>query len=424
VATDRIAGTVRQMKKAAIILHAFCALIHATFCAAAAEPFPAGQPPERPDVQQTRMLSEAQRFNPVLGTQTFGASYQFTEEPLLLETAKAILAMGSHTLKCELAPTYFGARRNVPAQHAGVYSLRDLAANEPTHRAVLAMPFAHYLLWVTAFGHQSWRTGFSKAAQEHEYRELYDLSTHLLREFSGTGKTFYLGHWEGDGMLRNSVSEADDARVTPEAVQGMIDWLCIRQQAVDDAKRDTPHEGVALWHYTEVNHVRLSMDAHRRSVVSEVLAHVPVDFVSYSSYDTQTDPEALQRALSFIESKLQPNPSIAGRRVFIGEYGFPADTYSPQQQDARARAVLRAGLQWGCPFILYWELYNNEVHADGHQRGFWLIDEKGCKTPAYETHTRLLHRAAQWRDAESARNGGAPPSQESYRKAALGWLEE
>ncbi len=49
--------------------------------------------------------------------------------------------------------------------------------------------------------------------------------------------------------------------------------------------------------------------------------------------------------------------------------------------DLLARHVMRAGLKWGCPFVLYWEMYNNEVTPDGRQRGFWLIDDHGIKQP-------------------------------------------
>ena len=70
--------------------------------------------------------------------------------------------------------------------------------------------------------------------------------------------------------------------------------------------------------------------------------------------------------------------------MFIGEYGFPADRYTPQEQDTLSRRVMRIGLEWGCPFALYWEMYNNEVR-DGRQRGFWLIDNEGRKQPIYFT---------------------------------------
>jgi len=38
----------------------------------------------------------------------------------------------------------------------------------------------------------------------------------------------------------------------------------------------------------------------------------------------------------------------------------------PQEQDNLSRRVMRAGLEWGCPFVLYWEMYNNEVRDGRH----------------------------------------------------------
>jgi len=62
------------------------------------------------------------------------------------------------------------------------------------------------------------------------------------------------------------------------------------------------------------------------------------------------DPEPkLPRALGYLDAQLRPKDGIPGRRVFIGEYGFPADRYAPQDQDALSRRVMRIGLGWGCP---------------------------------------------------------------------------
>jgi len=46
---------------------------------------------------------------------------------------------------------------------------------------------------------------------------------------------------------------------------------------------------VQVWHYTEVNHVKLAMQG-RPALVNEVLPKTTVDLVSYSSYDTAHDP--------------------------------------------------------------------------------------------------------------------------------------
>jgi len=321
-------------------------------------------------------------FNYVLGTQTFSPAYQFTSEPKLIETARAILAMGSHTIKFRL-------------ERIG-----------PDEQQVFDMPFAHYLVWVGTFG-----------KQEQEHGELYEIACHLLKTYNGTGKTFYLGHWEGDWLLRGTDNTKDEDKITPAKIQGMIDWLNTRQRAVDDAKRDTPHRGVEVYHYTEVNLVKLAM-AGKKTVTHDVLPKTTVDFVSYSSYDTQRSPEELRAALDFIESKLPPKPGIAGKRVFIGEYGFPACQYSPAEQDRLSRQVMRVGLEWGCPFVLYWEMYNNEIDKAGRQRGFWLIDDKGVKQPIYHTHRRFYERARQFVAEFRVKNGSTPTSEE-YAKFAV-----
>ncbi len=62
---------------------------------------------------------------------------------------------------------------------------------------------------------------------------------------------------------------------------------------------------------------------------------VNLDFVSYSSYDTEHNPTDLRKALDYLESKLPTKDGIAGKRVFIGEYGFPAERFTPEQQDAK-----------------------------------------------------------------------------------------
>ena len=107
----------------------------------------------------------------------------------------------------------------------------------------------------------------------------------------------------------------------------------------------------------------------------------------------RTPETEVPKALDYIESKLLPKPAIKGKRVWIGEYGYPACRYSPQDQADRSRRLMKTALQWGCPFVLYWEMYNNEVDEDGKQRGFWLIDDKGVKQPVYYMHQRLLQWA-------------------------------
>ena len=361
------------------------------------------------------------RFNYSLGTQAIGGLYPFTSQDPLVESAEVIRAMGASCMKFDLRPK--------PKQYPGIHSLVELARDEPAHRKVLDMPFANFQLWAEPFAATSWKQGFSKAHAELEYQEMYALVAHLLKTYSGTGKTFYLGHWEGDNLLRGSISKTADAQMTPERVQGMIDWLTTRQRAVDDAKRDTHHQDVQVWHYTELNHPTISLREGRPTLVNQVLPHVPVDFVSYSAYDVTNvpKPEEIKALLSYIESKLTPKPGIQGKRVFIGEYGYSVfhngkPHHSPQEQNRLSLITIQAALEWGSPFILYWELYNNELEADGTQRGFWMIDDKGVKQPIYETHL-LYYQWARRYVTESITRTGQAPAEAEFRAAASQYFD-
>ncbi len=400
-------------------------------------------------------LSDVDAFNYVIGTQTIGATYQFTDESLLVETARAVLAMGSNVLKFTMGRgyermmlraskaaypetvqyllnqgsdairtpriTFPGASIDAPPAHPAIRTLTDLARSEPAYRQVFEMPFAYYLIWTYCFTPRWWNKGFSAEDQEKEYRELKAFASHLLSTYSGTGKTFYLGHWESDWHLRPALKADSDEAVTPEALQGMTDWLNTRQRAVDDAKRDTPHEGVQLYHYTEVNHVTAVSMAGRPSVTNRVLPHTNVDYVSYSTYDSLRDiPNHLPRALDYIESRLPPKAGLPGRRVFIGEYGFPARVVPEPERDRRSRQVMRIGLEWGCPFILCWQMYNNE-YKDGRENGYWLIDDQGIRQPLWHTHHDFYQQARHYVAGFKEKHQHVPTAEE-FRRFALSIL--
>jgi hypothetical protein len=284
------------------------------------------------------------------------------------------------------------------------------------------MPFAYYLIWTYAFAPRWWLTGFPTEEQEKEYREIYAFVEHLLKTYSGTGKTFYLGHWEGDWHLRPDLKTDTDAGVSAASLQGMTDWLNTRQRAVDDAKRRTPHHGVQVYHYTEVNHVSNVSMAGRPSVTNRVLPQAAVDFVSYSTYDSLDDiPNKIPKALDYIEAKLPPKAGIEGKRVFIGEYGFAAHTYPEPERDRRSRQVMRVGLEWGCPFVLCWQMYNNEF-KDGIENGYWLIDDHGVKQPLWHTLADF-YKEARRNVAECKRQTGRLPADAEFRRFALGLLQ-
>lgn len=176
---------------------------------------------------------------------------------------------------------------------------------------------------------------------------------------------------------------------------------------------------------TGVDGPQIMFEEKRPSLVSlsELDAfNYTVDYVSYSTCDALDDIEnKIPRALDYIESKLPPKPEIEGKRVFIGEYGFAARTYPEPERDRRSRRVMRIGLEWGCPFVLCWQMSNNEF-KDGHENGYWLIDDRGVKQPVYRTHHQF-YQSARRQVSEFRRQEGRLPTSEEFRRFAFAILD-
>ena len=330
-------------------------------------------------------------FNYAIGTQTFGPSYHFTGQDAILESSQAIAEMGSSIIKA-----------------AGAESREDL----------LALPFRTYFSWYET---GEWQDGVSAQENQAIRDAAYAKTKSLLTRFNGTGRAFFLGHWEGDWLLMGGTTNPKEPTAT--AIQGMIDWLNARQRGIDEAKRDTPHKDVEVWQYTEVNRVRDAMVLGKQRIVNAVLPNANVDFVSYSSYDImRLDQASIDSTLDYVAAKLAPKPGIAGKRVFIGEFGIPADesAFDGAKHEKANRDIMVKFLRWGCPYVLYWEMYNNEVR-DGKQRGYWLIDDKRVKQPLWFTFQRFLAEAKAY-VAETKARTGKVPSAEEYLAWSADWL--
>ena len=332
---------------------------------------------------------EVDGYNVHAGTQTFSPRYQFTTNTSLVETAAAIGGMGSDVVKF-----YLG--RGMSGQYGislpgSITDLTRLARDQASVRRVFDMPFRHYVLWTYAFsvaGDTWWKSGFSAAEGQKEYAEIYALTRYFLTNYNQSGKSFYLGHWEGDWYLLNNYDTTGNP--SPTAIQGMIDWLNTRQKAVDDAMRDTPHTNVFVYAYTEANRVRDAMLNGPKNNVRLVNAVLPgvtnLDFVSWSSYDGMNLPASdLEATLNYLQSHLSTNKAsrIPGHRVMIGEYGWGAG-----DQEPASRAYVQRLLAWGPRFILFWQIYNNEPNA-----AFWLIDSNNVQTSCYLFHQRFISQA-------------------------------
>jgi hypothetical protein len=351
---------------------------------------------------------EVDRYNMRVGTQTFSGLYQFTTNTLLVETAEAIHDMGSGVIKFYLGSDY--PRQYHLTLPPSVTNLLALARDEPSCHRVLDMPFQHFIMWAYPFANTdaAWYNGYSAMEAAGDYREMYDVTRYLLTNYNNSGKTFYLGHWEGDGYLAPWTTNAP-----PTALQGMIDWLNNRQKAIDDAKHDTACTNVNVFGYAEANRVRDAMlngPTNNLRVINAVVPFVTnLDYLSYSSYDAQDlSVSDLYTTLNYMESKVPTNKTsvITGERIWIGEYGW-GGSQTPDQQEPLSRVYLQRLLNRGARFALFWEIYNNETN-----KSFCLIDSNNVKVASYYLHQRFLNQARLLTAQFKERNGRAPTDAE------------
>jgi hypothetical protein len=383
--------------------------------------------------------NQIKSFNFALSTQTVGSKYKFTDETMLVETAKQIKAMGSNLLKFSMHPRYCTENYNLP-KNDNITSLKKLAKLEPSMKEVLDMDFKYYHIWVYGFSQYTpeppgakddttqikFINGYPEQYQKALYNEIYEFATYLLTKFSGSGKVFYLGNWEGDWHLRSDYDRSKP--VNENTLKGMTKWAQIRQQAIDDAKRDIKHNDVEVYHYIEVNLVKKAMnDPYAKVVANTIVNVVNPDYVSYSSYDA-TNPykkeedlnKNLKGALDYLESQLSHKDNLpSGKRVWIGEYGNPSMNHNDEMQNKRSIWTIKTALQWGTPFVLYWEMYNNEVKSKtGEHVGYWLIDNEGHKQPIWYTHHNFYKESKAFLERYTKKHK-TMPSFDVFRKEAL-----
>ena len=342
----------------------------------------------------------------IVGVTHVAGRYHLTDRDFLNEGADQILALGSRVIKVWF---WAGIGGRVPesypynSQWPTVESL-VAGAKTPYFKALFSKPFTTYIMVVASLGRDEpyWRKGITEEQKQDEQRQFYELAKYLLIQYQGTGKTFVLQHWEGDWLVRGNYK--GDQEPAPAALANMVEWLNARQAGVNQARQEVGQQGVHVYHAAEVNRVVQSMRTGFPNMVNKVLPHTPVDLVSYSAWDSATehyrDPNVLREALDFIAANAPDSADFGNRNVYLGEFGMPGNMYSLVVRATHASPVqtaipnaVRTALDWGCPYIVYWQLYCNELkdlnaktplvgatHASPLQvRGFWLIRPDGTK---------------------------------------------
>lgn len=355
--------------------------------------------------------------NYVLGTQEIygppGPPYHFTSAGSLEEQAQAVIKLGGNQFKMRLAKkSTCGGYGIECGDH--VNSLLDLA-RLPEVAAVFAKPeFRWYHMWLYSFVNDKFQNfDWTPESLDAEYQETKAWARHMLDAYKGTGKVFMAGNWEGDWMLlggsgcKHEGSRGYDKScpVTDAAIERMIQWGKIRQKAIDDATAEAQAPDVTLLYYIEFNLGPQALDGNR-TVLNNVVPEVQPDLVSYSSYSTTNNfrkagdklraaDDKFQQVMTLAEGKLHPKqkPELTAlgfkRRTFVGEYGSHADNDGDVVRFTSR--VVRSALQWGAPFILYWEMY--DVHKEGGTVP--IVPKSGDRTPLWYLFHAYFDRVKQ-----------------------------
>ena len=287
-------------------------------------------------------------------------------------------------------------------------------AKEKSFKAVFEMPFKNYIMWVHETGNAWSMAGYGNGIKaDNTYRQIYDLTEYLLKTYNNTGKAFYLGNWEGDHVLGTTFAG-------PSKTNGLIEWYKVRQQAIDDAMKATPHKNVYVYGYLELNTWNGSAYGYH-TMSNTVLQYAPVDFVSYSAYATanyaananEVNQEYMDHTIEVIlnhyESRTAPK-DFAGKRVFIGEYG----TNSLQAIKNGLTQPLKSFSKWGTPFVLVWQLYDGTYN-------WGLYDENKETGYGYDLMKRVNKEIRTYiAQYQKEHNGQYPPMKDvSYKLNTL-----
>ena len=346
--------------------------------------------PTKEELEAMKLQQDIDHYNYIIGTQAFAPGYQFTNKSPLMELAEQIDDWGSNMIK------FYATDNNM---------IDEVLAEHD---------FDYIFMWYRSDPY--FKDGYSEAEAKADYDAFYAYTKKLLTTYNDSGKQFYLGHWEGDWYYLDNYN-TNQKEVSDVVTEGMIAWLNNRQKAVDDAKRDTPHENVYVWNYLELNRpIDALNDAYDR-VVNRVLPFTDVDYVSYSAYDTMDTPASkVAEVIDLIYANLPEKDGVPGPRVFIGEVAQPAANqgFDDERHCEVNLNILAKYLKCEVKFVLYWQMFCNEKLEDGRSRGFWLINSDGEETALYDALSTLLYDGKQYVKAYAAEHDRVP-DEDDYR---------
>ena len=343
----------------------------------------------------------------IIGSSHVIPRYYFGEEDCLNQGGDMLLDMGSKVIKI----WYYNGGETPDIMYpwnsnwsTGATSLLD-GLDDTHYTELFDKPFKTFVLNVASFvvswNPYYWKDNITQTQIDKEEAEFYEFTKALLEKYKGTGKIFVLQHHEGDWHTRGHTDADVDA--LPGVHERMVKWLNARQRGVTKAREEVGANDVFVYHAAEINVVVKSMLDDKPNMVNEVLPYTNLDLVSYSCYDACLNPATrlLEDGVQFIKDNMPDSDVFGNDNVYIGEYGVPENSYNPMQIEAVMKNTVKVGLDANCPYIIYWQLYDNElvdpssplpVSSNSAVRGFWLIRPDGTKSWHYDYLKEMIYQ--------------------------------
>ena len=299
----------------------------------------------------------------ILGATHMNPLYNFTAKPVLEEGGDVLRQMGSDAIKLWYGPDY---ATNYPQNHIWpvVNNLTELAQTDYFQTMFGDPNFKTYSLELATFDyHTSWQNGLVGYESNSISAEVYAFASHLLDTYNNSGKTFILQNWEGDNNL------GQDASATK--VQGMIDWLNCRQNAITAAMADSPSSNVWVYGAAECNKVG-QPDWSGPRCITDVFPHLHMDLYSYSDWYTRYSEEYLLEDLNNIKRYAPDSAAFGHENVMLGEFGLNRTANGEEGNLLSSQTEFEIGMDVGARFAFYWCVYDTSIEKS---HGLVLNDE-------------------------------------------------
>ena len=250
-------------------------------------------------------------------------------------------ALGARMVRVYLGPEDI---YDVLASDAGTLNLTAVASSPAYATLISSASVDTYLLTTYSAADETgnWSGGYGRAAATVERSEIAKLGAYLLATYPS--KTFTLLNWEGDNALASFAGSTT-------AWDGYAAWIAARAGGVSDAHA-AAGPNAKLYSGLELNVLRNASTGDARDaaanpcVVSKVLPAAPVDYYSYSSWDSLLPGQAPSAVATQLASDLSTalvwakmgDPSATAARFLVGEFGSAPPGIAPRPSSGRSRA--------------------------------------------------------------------------------------